>query len=559
MRDKKYIMIIIAILFILPIHCYALNLSKEFSEYIGSEYYSNPTHFLITSYDDLGKVDGYIYVSEHMGNIKYSNDNKIVYKKSIEDIKPNNFNATVVLNSDDANVKGKTDIKIEIKNTRGEVIYSKLYGGTGTEDIITYFNDYDANGKVTGYILLLTSSSDDLIKVTPGTIALKFDLSGNIKYEKNYESITYHDLDGNSLEEILHIEEGIIYQYYYNWYNDTLIKERIEETGTTIIDEVPCEELDYISNSYDDSGKEDGIIIVSDGMVIKYDYNLKKVKELKYDDKYIGAAIESVEETGNHDGIIFITVTEDHEECYIIKCNYSFEEQWKTASTISNFNFFGRYYISKNEKGQYDGYVSLAYDNEKRYFVISKYNLELEKVWEDNIATASSPVNRYGNIYSIIESYDDTGKFNGYIFTVGTANACRQQEDSSEDFSSCGPYISIIKYTYKNYLIEKETSDEGTISVDEKAYPGDIVKVKVTPKEGYVLKRIVVKDESGKEIEVTDDGTFIMPEGKVTVTAIYNKIANPETVSACYIVLGIILLISIGTLIVNKQKTVKNN
>ena len=65
--------------------------------------------------------------------------------------------------------------------------------------------------------------------------------------------------------------------------------------------------------------------------------------------------------------------------------------------------------------------------------------------------------------------------------------------------------------------------------------------------------------ESGEEVEVSDEGTFIMPEGKVTVTAIYNKIANPETVSACYIVLGIILLISIGTLIVNKQKTVKNN
>ena len=47
---------------------------------------------------------------------------------------------------------------------------------------------------------------------------------------------------------------------------------------------------------------------------------------------------------------------------------------------------------------------------------------------------------------------------------------------------------------------------------------GDTIKVKVTPKEGYVLKRIVVMDESGKEIEVTADGTFIMPEGKVTVT-----------------------------------------
>ena len=72
----------------------------------------------------------------------------------------------------------------------------------------------------------------------------------------------------------------------------------------------------------------------------------------------------------------------------------------------------------------------------------------------------------------------------------------------------------------------------------------------------YVLKRIVVMDESGKEIEVSKDGTFVMPEGKVTVTAIYSRISNPETVSACYVVLGIILLISIGTLIVQKKKEI---
>ncbi len=557
MRDKKYIMIIIAILFLLPIHCYALNLSKEFSEYIGPEYYSNPTHFLITSYDDFGKVDGYIYVSEHMGNIKYSNDNKIVYKKSIEDIKPNNFNATVVLNTDDSNVKRENDIKIEIKNEKGEVICSKLYGGTGAEDIITYFNDYDANGNVTGYILLLSSSSEDLIKVSPGTIMLKFDLSGNIKYEKNIENVTSYRQRDNSLKTIYYTENGSTYQYYYDWHSHTIRKEKTEGETQTIIDEVSCGELDYISNSYDKSGKEDGIIIVSDGTVIKYDYNLKKIKELKYDDKYIMTVIESVNETGVHDGINVVAITENADHYYIIKCDYNFNEQWKKTSSASEFEFLN-YYLSKNEKGKYDGYISLAY-SDKRCFIIKRYDLKLKKVWEDNITTASSPANRYGDIYSIIESYDDTGKFNGYIFTVGTANACRQQEDSSDDFSSCGPYISIIKYTYKNYLIEKETSAEGTISVDEKAYPGDIVKVKVTPKEGYVLKRIVVMDESGKEIEVTDDGTFIMPEGKVTVTAIYNKITNPETVSACYIVLGIILLISIGTLIVNKQKTVKNN
>ena len=69
------------------------------------------------------------------------------------------------------------------------------------------------------------------------------------------------------------------------------------------------------------------------------------------------------------------------------------------------------------------------------------------------------------------------------------------------------------------------------------------------------------KADAARALEAVITGVTagLKKEGKVTVTAIYNKITNPETVSACHIVLGIILLISIGTLIVNKQKTVKNN
>ena len=127
--------------------------------------------------------------------------------------------------------------------------------------------------------------------------------------------------------------------------------------------------------------------------------------------------------------------------------------------------------------------------------------------------------------------------------------------DYSNDNYGCDNKYFIAKYTYENYLIVKDEDDKGNITTsNDKAYPGEIVKVSVSPKEGYTLKRIVVMGEDGKEIEVSKDGTFVMPEGKVTVTAIYNRITNPNTVSACYVVLGIILLVSIGTLIVNKKK-----
>ncbi len=161
--------------------------------------------------------------------------------------------------------------------------------------------------------------------------------------------------------------------------------------------------------------------------------------------------------------------------------------------------------------------------------------------------------------FGIIRNYDNTGRPNGYLFYQAMSSVAKSRILSTQTqehaTKACQEEYRIVKYTYENYPVEKETTTEGNITVsNENAYPGELVKVSVVAKEGYVLKRIVVLDESGKEIEVSKDGTFVMPEGKVTVTAIYSRISNPETVSACYVVLGIILLISIGTLIVQKKK-----
>lgn len=161
--------------------------------------------------------------------------------------------------------------------------------------------------------------------------------------------------------------------------------------------------------------------------------------------------------------------------------------------------------------------------------------------------------------FGIIRNYDNIGRPNGYLFYQAMSSAAKSRILSTQTqehaTKACQEEYRIVKYTYENYLVEKETTTEGNITVsNENDYPGELVKVSVVAKEGYVLKRIVVLDESGKEIEVSKDETFVMSEGKVTVTAIYSRISNPETVSACYVVLGIILLISIGTLIVQKKK-----
>lgn len=214
---------------------------------------------------------------------------------------------------------------------------------------------------------------------------------------------------------------------------------------------------------------------------------------------------------------------------------------------------------SKNTDGTYDGYIVTGISDEGT--IILKYDYTGKIVWKD-VYSSTELIK-----FKLLENFDTNERFNGYLLYGYSYNfSVYRKNDNSLNcyptFRKLGVKkvdvesdnkIVVAKYTYEMFDVKKETSDEGTISVDEKAYPGDTVKVKVTPKDGYVLKRIVVMDESGKEIEVSDDGTFIMPAGKVTVTAIYNKIINPDTTSACYIVLGIVLVTSISTLIVNKK------
>ena len=141
----------------------------------------------------------------------------------------------------------------------------------------------------------------------------------------------------------------------------------------------------------------------------------------------------------------------------------------------------------------------------------------------------------------IYESYDETGEFNGYIVTG-------YDEGNKKGY--------ITKFTYPKKVIESKSSDVEVIS---DAYPGKTVTVKAKEKTGYVVKRIVVKDSSGEEIEVSDDGTFVMPDDDVSIEVIYEKkaeniITNPKTSSALCVALAIISISLLGTFIVKNRK-----
>lgn len=459
---------------------------------------------------------------------------------------------------------GAVDLKLTYKED-----FKKCYEPT------LIFPSYDNSGNVDGY--LFSGNVDGKY------VMFKFDLNNKIVYEKTKEEVNDDNIyiqnndSGNPSEKlpIIKCDDN----------NNIVFKTEYGGSG--------YDEFAFSFKSFNDSGEQDGYVMfflsksldlnIKPGFIlVKIDLKGDLVWQKNINDWYFGEGFSNLinisssddfiinissdvirkrttDESGRYtktvwqknmnisplsinysynkdgvfDGAVVAGVTEDG-KATIIKYDLDGNEVFRSNYDTDLGCGYTSVISSKYIDGTYDGYIMTALlENGKS--VIAKYDYSGKMVWKDEFDSGLK-------IFFMRQNYDESGNPNGsLLFPI-----------LYDDENTCA--WSVFKYTYPNYEIKKDITDEGDITVSDSAYPGDTVKIKVTPKEGYVLKRIVVLDESGKEIEVSKDGTFVMPEGKVTVKAIYNRISNPETVSVCYVILGVILLISIGTLIVSKKK-----
>ena len=107
------------------------------------------------------------------------------------------------------------------------------------------------------------------------------------------------------------------------------------------------------------------------------------------------------------------------------------------------------------------------------------------------------------------------------------------------------------------YDVEAVSSSDGEFTYETKVdeYDREYIELKITPKDGYVIDKIIVTDVDGIEIEVIDN-KFYMPSSDVKVEVKYKSgeyLPIPDTFlgkSVSLILIGLIL-ISLGVYTVN--------
>ncbi len=197
-----------------------------------------------------------------------------------------------------------------------------------------------------------------------------------------------------------------------------------------------------------------------------------------------------------------------------------------------NSYYFRNIINTQNVNGDYDGYFAFGQNKITDKMEIVRLDMNGKVLW--NIES------KY-DLYDIVEDYDENHELDGYLILAA---------DSDKN-------VHLLRYLYKEYEIVSKDNDNGTILVSDTGRAGEKVIVKVKPKEGYKLKKIIVTDGNGDEIEIDSDGTFIMPDSEVTISTIFEKIdtviSNPETSSFICIVLGIMTISLLGIVIVKSK------
>ena len=139
----------------------------------------------------------------------------------------------------------------------------------------------------------------------------------------------------------------------------------------------------------------------------------------------------------------------------------------------------------------------------------------------------------------------------GYDFSGWTVNGEAVEGGATKTFTINGNTTITANFTVhhsssgggsssgSSITVSASKSDNGSVSIDKtSASKGSTVTVTVKAKDGYKLDKLTITDAKGNTVDVTDKGngkfSFVMPEGKVTVTPTFVADNGGQTESKSY-------------------------
>lgn len=524
---KRYLLIILFMLMMIPVKTEAADLNLSLKK--TGDYNCNMRRMILPTYNQGTKVDGYLHCSTDFDAdsiicTRYDLDNTEIWEKEVNVL--NNMSIEVLFSGGEKEVKGESDILVTkySDDNPGEIAWEAQYGGNGMDLYSDLLNYYDKDGNLSGYLLIGTTWSTDIPNINAGYLMVMFDLDGNKVWEKNIVNLTNEISGENTLTFAGEYQIG---KMTMDTYEEIFIEENDMYINKLIESKKANGEVDgYITvgsgnfafynpnDFFNVTNNELTTDIETFNVIVKYDLagNVVWKKELSdYTSSALFDVIASKDLNGNFDGYIAVGVVEN--EIAVPKGN------------------------DGNQVPEVTGNDEVQTPEVKG--IVIKYDLDGNVVWQKLHDENDT------HLMTITENYNNNGNFNGYMI------AGRVFAESVPDTCNLKEYF--LKYTYSELKIKTTVSKGGSLVVDNRALPGEVVRINVTPDEGYVIEKITVLDSDGKEIEIKDN-SFTMPQGEVSVKVAFARLSNPQTAAVGYTIVLIILIIGIATFTVKNQK-----
>ena len=173
-------------------------------------------------------------------------------------------------------------------------------------------------------------------------------------------------------------------------------------------------------------------------------------------------------------------------------------------------------------EGEFNDFVSFYLDGQK---LVKDQDFDAEE-GSTKITIRAQTFNNIGNgNHTIAAEFRQNGKEDGLM----KRSAQNVTVKGATGFVGGGGSSGVAKYS-----VAIEQADNGTVtSTPKRAEAGDVVKLTITPDEGYVLKSISVMDTKGNEIELTEsEGAYLftMPNRKVEIVPVFVPAQTEEPV-----------------------------